>query len=756
MIFFEELAMASLKPRKTHIREILTAVAFVLVAVIAAGRLFYLQIVSYDKFKNDTSGSISSETGIKASRGLIVDANGVVLADNRTVERVFISPADMKSDAERQLVAENLSRILEVDYDTVYEKTLKKKRKDETIKKNVEKEEADLVRAFINRYDLESVHLVTSSTRYYPFENFLSHTLGFVGSDNQGLYGIEYQYNDYLTGVDGKIITAKNGLGQDMPYDYEQYIEPQNGYTLVLTIDYTIQSILEKYLEECLEESGADNRVTGVIMDPKTGGILAMATKPDFDCNDPYTLDEKSQRMLEECEYEKGSEKYLEYNTTLLMQMWKNKPINDLYEPGSTFKPITCSIALEETLVSHNTSFYCPGYHIVEGYGVVRCHKTEGHGALTFDLGLQQSCNPVMMMTAEKIGDERFYDYYEAYGYTGLTGIDLPGEAAGIYHSRRDFNNVELAVYSFGQTFKTTAIQQLTAVSSLANDGNLVTPHLVKRIEDDNGNVIMDFETDVKRQVVSSRVANEIMDVLEEGVANKLGSSNAGVKGYKVAAKTGTSEKRDKKDKNGEYSLRVASCISIAPADDAAVSMIVIVDEPTLSREEGSMIAAPYNRRIMSEVLPYLGYVPEYSADDAQYKSVSVGNYAGMSVSAAQEAVKKLGLDVEVTGDGGTVRSQMPPADTDVTVSAGKVLLYATNDVNEKTVTVPDLIGKSVEECRELITGRGLNANLTGTPSDSASCLSVRQYPEAGEQVKEGSAVTVEFRIVESDDNTLR
>lgn len=744
--------MASVKPRKTHMREILTAVAFVLVAVIAAGRLFYLQIVSYDSFKKDTSGSISSETGIKSSRGLIVDTNGVILADNRTVERVFISPADMKSDAERQLVAENLSRILNVDYDTVYEKTLKKNRKDETIKKNVEKEEADLVRNFISRYDLESVHLVTSATRYYPFSNLLSHVLGFVGSDNQGLYGIEYQYNEYLTGVDGKIITAKNGLGQDMPYDYQQYIEPQNGYTLVLTIDQTVQSILEKYLEECLEESGADNRVTGVIMDPKTGGILAMATKPDFDCNDPYTLDEKSQKMLAECEYEPGSEKYLEYNTTLLMQMWKNKPINDLYEPGSTFKPLTCSMALEETLVSHNTPFFCPGYHIVEGYGVVRCHKTEGHGALTFDLGLQQSCNPVMMMTAEKIGEKRFYDYYEAFGYTSLTGIDLPGEATGIYHTRKDFNNVELAVYSFGQTFKTTAIQQLTAVSSLANDGNLVTPHLVKRIEDDKGNVIADFETQIKRQVVSSKVANEIMDVLEQGVANKLGSSNAGVKGYKVAAKTGTSEKRDKKDKNGEYSLRVASCISIAPADDAAVSMIVIVDEPTLSREEGSMIAAPYNRRIMSEVLPYLGYMPEYSDSDKQYRTAAVGNYAGMSVSDAKDAVKVLGFDFEVIGEGGTVISQMPPSGTEVTVSTGKILLYASDDAEEKTVTVPDLIGKGVTECKELLSGRGLNAALTGTPSSSSECLAVKQYPEAGARVTAGTVVTVEFRITESDD----
>ena len=747
--------MAKIKPRKIHWREIATAAVFVLVAAVAVCRLFYMQVVSYDKFKKDTAGSISSETGIKASRGLIVDANGVVLADNRTVERVFISPADMKSDAERRLVSENLSRILDVDYDVIYEKTLKKNRKDETVKKNVEKEEADMVRAFVSKYNLSSVHLITSTTRYYPYSNLLSHVLGFVGSDNQGLYGIEYQYNTYLTGVDGKIITAKNGLGQDMPYDYQQYIEPQNGYKLVLTVDSNIQSMLEKYLEECLEESGADNRVTGVIMDPKTGGILAMATKPDFDCNNPYVLDEKSQKALENSGYEQGSEEYMKYNTELLMTMWKNKAINDTYEPGSTFKPLTVAMALEETLVTHSTAFYCPGYHLVEGYGRVRCHKTEGHGALTLDLGLQQSCNPVMMMTAEKIGTETFYDYYTAFGYTGLTGIDLPGEAGGIFHTRHDFNKVELSVYSFGQTFKTTAIQQLTAVSSLANDGNLVTPHLVKRIEDDQGNVIADFETNIKRQVISSKIANEVMSVLEEGVANKLGSSNAGVKGYKVAAKTGTSEKRDKKDKEGGYSLRVASCISIAPADDAAVSMIVIVDEPTLSREEGSMIAAPYNSKIMGEVLPYLGYLPSYSDDDEQYRSVTVDTYVGKDEQTAKSEVKKLGLSVETIGEGTTVRGQMPAPGTSMTVRNGKVLLYMTNDPDVKYVTVPDLLGRGVQECKELLQASGFNSALTGTPSQSSQCYAVKQYPEAGTKAKEGTVITVEFRISESDDGTL-
>ena len=708
-----------------------------------------MQIISYDDYRAKTDGSIASETTVNASRGLITDRNGERLADNKTVERVFISPSDMENEAERLLVAENLSRILDLDYDTVYEKTQKKNRKDETIKKNVGKAEADMVRSFIDKYGLTSVHLVASSARYYPFGNLLSHVLGFTGSDNQGLYGIEYQYNDYLTGVNGKIVNARNGIGQDMPYDYKRYIEPQNGYTIELTIDRSIQSILEKYLEECLEESGADNRVTGVIMDPSTGAILAMATKPDFDCNDPYTLDPVSQAKLDGSNYEKGSEEYQKYNTQLLMEMWKNKAINDLYEPGSTFKPVTCSIALEEKLVKRDTAFYCPGYHEVPGYGKVHCFKRSGHGAMTFELGLQQSCNPVLMMTAERIGEEMFYDYYESYGYTGLTGIDLPGEAAGIYHERKNFNNVELAVYSFGQTFKTTAIQQLTAVSSLANDGNLVTPHIVNRILDGDGNVVFSYDTKIKRQVVSAETASEIMDILEKGVSNKLGSSNAGVSGYKVAAKTGTSEKRDKQDKNGGYSLRVASCVSMAPSDDPAVSMIVIVDEPTLSREEGSMIAAPYNRRIMAEVLPYLGIMPSYSADEEKYKSVSVGSYVNLSVTDAVKALESAGVKYSVIGSGSVVTSQTPAAGSVITASSSTVLLYA-GESDTKLITVPDLAGKSISECTELLKGRGLNINITGSIA-SSSCYAVKQYPEAGASAPAGTVVTVEFRIYDTN-----
>lgn len=737
--------MAKIKPRRTHIREKLVIFIMLLCWGLLGFRLFDLQILSYDKYYDDTNNGITSETTVTASRGKIMDCNGVVLADNETVERVFISPVDMDNDAERKLVSEKLSAILDVDYDVIYAKACKANRKDETIKKNVGKAEADLVRAFIDEYGLDSVHLVAYTTRYYPYGNLLCHVLGFTGADNQGLYGLEYEYDEYLTGVDGKIVTAKNGLGNDMPYEYEQYIDAENGYTLVLTIDYNIQSMLEKYLEECLEESEAGNRVTAIIMDPDTGGILAMATKPDFDCNDPYTLDYKSQALLEACEYEKGSTEYLEYNTTLLMQMWTNKAINDLYEPGSTFKAITCSMAIEEDVVTRDTAFYCPGYHYVEGYGNIHCFKRYGHGPMTLALGLQKSCNPVLMMTAERLGEETFYKYYEAFGYTSLTGIDLPGEAKTLYHTYDNFNNVNLAVYSFGQTFKTTAIQQITALTAVANDGYLLTPHIVRQILDDDGNVIADFETNVKRQVISSDTSAEIMDILEEGVTQKLGAVNAGVSGYKIAAKTGTSEKRDKPDANGEFTLRIGSCVSIAPSDDPAAVVLVIVDEPTESKAEGSLIAAPYNSKIMSELLPYLGYEPDYSGNSMVYKTYTLSDYSGKSVTEATAALKKLGLSVTVKGSGDTVIAQMPKAGETLLLKNGKVILYTEGAQGSETVKVPDVIGKSASEANELILNSGLNICITGITS-SESCYAVKQYPEAGTVVPVGSVVTVELR----------
>ncbi len=727
------------------------AVAMVAVWSVLIGRLFFLQVSSYDEYKKKTLDNITRETTVSADRGTIYDRNGVVLAENKTVERVFISPIDISGEQERKLISEKLSEILGVEYDTVYEKTGKVKRKDETVKKNVDKATADKVRAFVAEYELDSVHTVTSSKRYYPHGNLLSHVLGFTGSDGQGLYGVEYQYDKYLTGTSGKIISAKNGLGMDMPYKYESFIDATDGNDVYLTVDYNLQVILEHYLEEALLAANAQNRVTGVMMDPNTGQILAMATKPDFDCNSPYALDEASAQKLEQSGYEKGGEKYLAYKSQLLMTMWTNKAVNDLYEPGSTFKTVTCSVAIEEGIATEATPYHCPGYHMVDGYGKIRCHKTSGHGSVTFAQGLQKSCNPVMMITAAKIGEEKFYSYFERFGFKEKTGIDLPGEALTYCHSFKNFHNTELAVYSFGQTFKTTAIRQITSVSAVANGGNILTPHIVSQIKDKDGTTVYQKDTEVKRKVISDTTSSRIMDILEKGVSDGIGAVNAYVPGYKVAAKTGTSEKKDKLGPDGTYSLRVGSCVTVAPADDPKLALIVIVDEPDKSkgRIEGSFVAAPYNSKIFSEALPYIGIEPEYSEKDEQSKTAAVPQCLNLTVSEATASLKSSGIRFQLIGDGKTVIMQTPRAGSSVIKENGIVILYTDSEGEEEDIDVPDLTGLTYQEANKKLKEFNLNIHTSSNITKEARVFT--QSPSPGTKVSAGAVIDVDLRTKESD-----
>ncbi len=736
---------------RVKMRYRIIALTMVAAWCVLIGRLFFLQVASYDEYKQKTLDNITRETTVSAARGTIYDRNGVVLAENKTVERVFISPIDISGEQERQLIAEKLSEILDVEYDKIYEKTGKVKRKDETIKKNVDKKTADKVRAFVAEYELNSVHTVTSSKRYYPHGNLLSHVLGFTGSDGQGLYGVEYQYDKYLTGTSGKIISAKNGLGMDMPYKYESFVDATDGCDVYLTIDYNLQLILEHYLEEALLSANAQNRVTGVMMDPYSGQILAMATKPDFDCNSPYTLDEASEKKLAECGYEQGSEKYLAYKSQLLMTMWTNKAVNDLYEPGSTFKTVTCSVAIEEGIATETTPYHCPGYHMVDGYGKIRCHKTSGHGSVTFAQGLQKSCNPVMMITAAKIGEEKFYDYFESFGFKEKTGVDLPGEALTYCHSFKNFHNTELAVYSFGQTFKTTAIRQLTSVCAVSNGGNILTPHVVSQINDSDGKTVYRNDREVKRKVISDNTSSRIMDILEKGVSDGIGAVNAYVPGYKVAAKTGTSEKKDKLGADGTYSLRVGSCVTIAPADDPKLALIVIVDEPDKSkgRIEGSFVAAPYNSKIFSEALPYMGIEPEYSEKDEQSKTVQVPGCLNLTVSEATKLLKKQGIRYQTVGDGNTVIMQTPRAGSSVLAESGVVILYTGTDEAPKNIKVPDLTGMTYSEARTKL--KELNLNIHTSSNITKDARVFTQSPSPGTMVSVGTVVDADLRTKESD-----
>ena len=483
-------------------------------------------------------------------------------------------------------------------------------------------------------------------------------------------------------------------------------------------------------------------------MDPETGAILAMATYPTFNLNLPYQLDSDSSAKLSSLGHSAGTTEYRKAFNELLYSMWNNKAVSTLYEPGSTFKILTTSVALETGVSKVGEGFHCSGALKVQGYGSpIKCHKRQGHGSLNFAEALQKSCNPTMMTLAARIGNTRFMDYFISFGYTGKTGIDLPGEALGIFHKPEDFNTVELAVYSFGQTFKTTAIQQLTAVSSVANGGSTVKPYIVSEIRDKNGDVVYSANG-VKKKVLSEEVCSTISDILEKGVSGDGGAKNAGVAGYKIAAKTGTSQKRDIKDDN----LYVGSCVAFAPSDKPEIAVIIVVDEPKSHIYYGSTVAAPYVSGFLSGALPYLGFEPSFTEEEEQKRSVTVGEYVGKTVKEARAEIVKLGLGVEIIGDGEHVSAQVPSANVRITKENGKVYLY-TDGKESTTAKVPNVIGLTATEAVKKLIDLGFNIRLVGvTDYDRGVGATVIGQSHKETELEKGEAIEITLRYLDGEE----
>ncbi len=760
--------------------------AFILLAGVIIGRLAYYQIKMYDYYQEKVLNQLTKQTEVNPERGTITDTNGNVLATNKTVYNVILSPADIiatmkendkkNSDNEsdndvyytfsdeeygisyagdelNKLIAEVLSKYLSVDKQSVLDKAAKENRMYEVVKNNVETDMADRIEKFIAEFGLKKeIYFVASSKRYYPHGDLASHVIGFTNSDGIGIYGLESYYNNLLEGTSGRYILAQDARNMDMPFEYERYIEADDGYNIVTTIDIYIQYELENQLEKTYIESGAGNRVTGIVMDPNTGAILAMATYPSFDLNAPYTLDEYSAAALENMNLAKDSKEYNDAFYNLLYSMWNNKAITETYEPGSTFKIITTAMAIENGEVTPNDPFFCSGELKVDGWPYpIHCHKTTGHGAVTFRVGLQQSCNPVLMTIAQRVGRESFYNYFGAFGYTGKTGIDLPGEVAGIYSSYKDFANVSLAVYSFGQTFKTTAIQQIRGISSVANGGYLVTPHLLKEIVDNDGNVIQSFEPEKVRQVVSTETCDTITDILEEGVATNGGAKNAYVKGYRVAAKTGTSEKRDEYDEFGNTPYRVGSCVAYGPADDPQVAAIIIVDKPLAGMVYGSVVAAPYISNLLSYVLPYIGIEPQYTTEELAKLDITLSNYIGATVENTEADLSWRGFDYEIIGSGDTITAQVPPPGSKISSDTGMLILYTGEERPSDTVDVPNLMGMSAYNANNAAVSAGLNVTFYGSTNGSTATV-ISQSIEAGQRVPRGTIIEIEVRHLDGTD----
>ena len=765
--------------RATHKKAYLILLFFGVMAAALVIALFKMQILAYEEYQSLVVQQMTTEIEVNPERGEIYDTNRSVLATNVTKYLLFISPQDIINAMEEpeendvaevfewdnfdgyresglkmdQLIAKFLSGLIDgVSYNDVMTKAAKEGRRYEVIAKLIDEETADKVRDFIAKYNFKrQIYLKETPVRYYPYNDLACHAIGFTDADGRGIYGLEAFYNNIMEGKSGRYITAQDARHNDMPFEYETYVEAENGYNIVTTIDNYIQLVLENQLETAFEDHAAANRICGIVMDVKTGGILAMATGPSFDLNAPRELDAQSLQKL--AGYTEGTDEYNQKRLELLYGMWKNKAVTETYEPGSTFKIITTAMALEEKVISPDEYFTCYGSYTVEGYPKpIHCHKLEGHGTVTFRRGLQQSCNPTLMQVGLRVGRQRFYNYFKQFGYGDVTGIDLPNEAPTYYHRYEDFTIPSLAVYSFGQTFKTTPIQQITAISAVANGGYLVTPHFLKEIIDDDGNVIETYGTDVKRQVVSTEVCRTITDILEEGVATDGGARNAYTRGYKVAAKTGTSEKKDKKDQYGEYTLSVGSCIAFAPADDPQVAVLIMVDEPSAGATFGSVVAAPYVSNTLSIILPYLGYEPHYTDEELKTVEITVSNYVGATVENSEADLGWRDIRYVIVGNGDTVTGQTPPAGSSYAKENGILYLYTGGETPPSDIVVPNLIGKTAEAANRMIINSGLNISISGASNGNTATVA-SQTPEPGALVSKGTLVTIEMiHEITSDD----
>lgn len=744
--------MLATKPGKQMITRILVIMLTVIIALsgVSGYRLINIMIVNGEKYQNEASEQQLYDSLITAPRGDIYDCNMQLLATSSTAWTVYITPnginaIDDEGDRElvRKTIAENLSQILEVDYDTVYQGTAKKSYY-VIVKKKIEKTVADKVRTFLSDEKYKDLNLVKyvgldeTTKRYYPNDSLASVVLGFVGSDDQGLAGIESYYDTELTGIAGRVVAAKNAAGTDMLLTYENVEEATQGNSLVLSIDSYIQYTAEKYLEVAIEENQIAERGAAVVMNVKNGEIMAMAVKGDYNPNEPFTLSVADQDLVDA---ETDTDKKSKLKSELLNRQWRNKAVSDTYEPGSVFKLITASVAIEENLINENNTFYCNGHTSVAGQHY-NCHKRTGHGSQSLAKAISNSCNPAFITIGQLVGVNTFSKYFQAFGFGEKTGIDLPGEALSTYHKKENMGPVELSSSSFGQTFNITPMQLLAAVSACVNGGYLVQPHIVSKIIDQNYKVVETAGTGYKRQVISESTSKTMRKLMQ--FVGENGVKNALVSGYDIGAKSGTSQKVAKILSTGDHYLYIGSCISVAPIDNPEIAVFVMLDEPKGNQYYGGIISAPVNSKIMTDVLPYLGYEASYTAEELSKLTVSVPELVNMSVKDAKTKINNSKLQYQVVGNGETVIRQLPEAGNQVP-NGGIVILYTDSAADDKTVTVPNFVGMTANEANKEAAKAGVNIEFSGNTS-SAGLKAYKQSAEAGTAVEAGTIITVYFR----------
>jgi len=724
--------------RKFRIRILSAFIAFAVLLSLLGVRLVFLQLIQGSDLKQKAIEQQTRDSLVASHRGAILDRNYKTLAQSSTAHTVTANPNEIqKSKKDIGEIAVKLASVLEMDTEEIVT-LLNKKTNHVTIKRRIED---DVVTA-VRELDLTGVYLQEDAKRYYPYGNFASHILGFVGNDNQGLGGIEAEYEEELKGAPGRVIALKNALETDMPFKEEKHIDPENGINVVLTIDEVVQHFAEKHLEQAYYDEKVQAGACAIVSDVKTGEILAMATKPDFDLNDPFTLPEDVSADIQSIA---NDDERREANSNALQKMWRNKAVVDSYEPGSCFKIITGCMALEEGLITPDSTFFCSGSKKVENYNI-GCSHRDGHGSQTFADAVKNSCNPAFIEVGQLVGKEKFKEYYKAFGFLDTTGFDLPGEASGIFYADESYNEVELATASFGQGPKVTPLQLMAAVGAVANGGKLMKPYLVKELVDNSGNVVKKTDPTVVRQVISQKTSEQMCAMLENTVANGTGQ-NAYIKGYRVAGKTGTSEKVPRGSQ--KY---IASFIAFAPANDPKVACLVVLDEPSNGQYYGGAIAAPVVGKILEDTLRYMDVEPQYTEEEKQNLDVSVPNVKGLSRSNAIKNLTNEQLNYRIVGNGETIKEQMPKAGS--TISGGSIVILYTEDSTSNYVTVPDVTNLSVGEVQSILAEHRLNLSIAGaaaTGNAGNMTVSDSQSPDPGTEVEEGTIIEVQFRYLDVD-----
>ena len=770
-----------------------TLVLMVLCGIVAfvplIGTLYHLMITEHDYYNEKAIKNQTRSTNLTATRGVIYDANMNVLASSSTVETVFIDPNEiaeqMKQPENSNLldqIARGLGEILDVEPSFVYEQAADKQYRYKVIKRKISEELADEVRAFISENSITGVYLETDLKRYYPNSSLAAQALGFVSSDNNGSEGLEAYYNEELSGTAGKVVTSKGNYGSEMLYTYEKYYDASDGSSLITTIDSTVQAYVEKNLQNAIDKYDIKNGAFCIVMDVNTGEIKAMATLGSYDPNNYLEIYDDTTALLLENEraaalalpeasaaYEAAIETYKQDVAAARMAQWRNRCVSDGYEPGSTFKLITLASALDSGAVTLNDSFYCGGQEKFSGREqILNCWKSAGHGAQTTAQALGNSCNIAFGHIGLRMGGDTFYDYLKSFGVMEKTGVDLPGEASGLFYERKYLNDPAnygtsyLITSSFGQSFRITPMQLVRAVAAIVNGGYVLEPYIVSEVVDADGNSVEKNEKTVLRQVISQQTS-ETMRTLMEQVVTEGTASAARTPGYRVGGKTGTSEKLDEYDENGQQVKdKIVSFVGVAPIDDPKYVVLVALDTPAYSENSekytvhgmyisGGLMAAPTVRDIFLDILPYLGVEPDYGSEDIRGVNFTVPDVIGMDETEAGELLAEKTITYRVVGTGSVVTDQLPVAGSQVPGNS-QIILYMGAEKQATRVEVPDFIGCSVADVNYLASNAGLYVQAKGTDRTDVYVLAAYQDIDPGTEVDRGTTITVEFSSTGASD----